>query len=98
MKFHQCRGALSGLIAALLAEQKFVATKEFLTAKDGGCAQRRGRACRSERRGGHNPEIGGRASPDQVRGPAKSVQRLKDKVAAILDRATWGRGRECVTR
>src|SRR5262249_235446 len=36
VKFHQCRGALSGLIAALLAEQKFVATKEFLTAKDGG--------------------------------------------------------------
>ena len=36
VKFHQCRAALSGLMAALLAEQKFVATKEFLTAKDGG--------------------------------------------------------------
>jgi len=36
VKFHQCRGALSGLLAALLAEQKFVATREFLTAKDGG--------------------------------------------------------------
>jgi hypothetical protein len=36
VKFHQCRGALSGLMAALLAEQKFVATKEFLTAPDGG--------------------------------------------------------------
>src|SRR5262244_4439353 len=36
VKFHQCRGALSGLIAALLAEQNFVATREFLTAKDGG--------------------------------------------------------------
>ena len=36
VKFHQCRGALSGLMAALLAEQNFVATKEFLTAKDGG--------------------------------------------------------------
>ncbi len=36
VKFHQCRGALSGLIAALLAEQTFVATREFLTAKDGG--------------------------------------------------------------
>ena len=36
VKFHQCRGALSGLIAALLAEQKFVATREFVTAKDGG--------------------------------------------------------------
>jgi 2-methylcitrate dehydratase PrpD len=36
VKFHQCRGALSGLLAALLAEQKFRATREFLTAKDGG--------------------------------------------------------------
>ncbi len=36
VKFHQCRGALSGLIAALLAEQKFLATREFLTAEDGG--------------------------------------------------------------
>jgi 2-methylcitrate dehydratase PrpD len=36
VKFHQCRGALSGLMAALLAEQKFVATREFITAKDGG--------------------------------------------------------------
>lgn len=36
VKFHQCRGALSGLMAALLAEQKFVATREFLTAADGG--------------------------------------------------------------
>ncbi len=36
VKFHQCRGALSGVMAALLAEQQFVATREFLTAKDGG--------------------------------------------------------------
>src|SRR5215813_5600218 len=36
VKFHQCRGALSGLIAALLAEQEFQATHEFLTAEDGG--------------------------------------------------------------
>jgi 2-methylcitrate dehydratase PrpD len=36
VKFHQCRGALSGLMGALLAEQNFVATREFLTAKDGG--------------------------------------------------------------
>ena len=36
VKFHQCRGALSGLMAALLAEQGFAATKEFLTAPDGG--------------------------------------------------------------
>src|SRR5262245_58792273 len=36
VKFHQCRGALSGLMAALLAQQEFVATREFLTAKDGG--------------------------------------------------------------
>ncbi len=36
VKFHQCRGALSGLMAALLAQQDFVATRRFLTAKDGG--------------------------------------------------------------
>ena len=36
VKFHQCRGALSGLLASLLAHQNFVATREFLTAKDGG--------------------------------------------------------------
>ena len=36
VKFHQCRGALAGLMAALLAEQKFLATREFLTHKDGG--------------------------------------------------------------
>jgi 2-methylcitrate dehydratase PrpD len=36
VKFHQCRGALSGLMAALLANEKFFATREFLTARDGG--------------------------------------------------------------
>jgi 2-methylcitrate dehydratase PrpD len=36
VKFHQCRGALSGLLAALLAEQRFAATRQFLTAPDGG--------------------------------------------------------------
>jgi 2-methylcitrate dehydratase PrpD len=36
VKFHQCRGALSGLMAALLAQQRFVATHQFLTAPDGG--------------------------------------------------------------
>jgi 2-methylcitrate dehydratase PrpD len=36
VKFHQCRGAVSGLLAALLAQQDFVATREFLTAEDGG--------------------------------------------------------------
>src|SRR6059058_627480 len=36
VKFHQCRGGLSGLLAALLAQQGFVATKEFLSAPDGG--------------------------------------------------------------
>ena len=36
VKFHQCRAALSGLMAALLAEQDFVANGEFLTAEDGG--------------------------------------------------------------
>jgi 2-methylcitrate dehydratase PrpD len=36
VKFHQCRGAISGLLAALLAQQNFVATAEFLSAADGG--------------------------------------------------------------
>lgn len=36
VKWHQCRGALSGLMGALLAEQDFVANKEFLTTPDGG--------------------------------------------------------------
>jgi len=36
VKFHQCRGAISGLLAALLAQQNFVATQEFLSAADGG--------------------------------------------------------------
>jgi 2-methylcitrate dehydratase PrpD len=36
VKFHQFRGALSGLMAAVLAEQGFAATREFLTAADGG--------------------------------------------------------------
>lgn len=36
VKFHQCRAALSGLMAALLAEQDFVANPEFLTTPDGG--------------------------------------------------------------
>ena len=36
VKFHQCRGALSGLMAALLAQRDFLTTREILTAKDGG--------------------------------------------------------------
>lgn len=36
VKFHQCRSGVSGLLAGLLAETKFVATREFLTHKDGG--------------------------------------------------------------
>lgn len=36
VKFHQARGALSGLLAALLAEQGFIATEDFLTHPDGG--------------------------------------------------------------
>lgn len=36
VKFHQCRAALSGLMAGLLAEQDFVANTEFLTTEDGG--------------------------------------------------------------
>ncbi|HET6306199.1 MAG TPA: MmgE/PrpD family protein [Rhodopila sp.] len=36
VKFHQCRGALSGLMAALLAQQHFIANPDFLTCPDGG--------------------------------------------------------------
>ncbi len=36
IKFHQCRGSLSGLMAGLLAETGFLASKEILTHKDGG--------------------------------------------------------------
>ena len=36
VKWHQCRAALSGLMAALLAEQDFAAARNFLTAPDGG--------------------------------------------------------------
>jgi 2-methylcitrate dehydratase PrpD len=36
IKFHQSRGALSGLMAGLLAEQGFLSSPEILTHKDGG--------------------------------------------------------------
>ncbi len=36
VKFHQFRGAVSGLMAALLAKEDFAATREFLDAPDGG--------------------------------------------------------------
>ena len=36
VKFHQCSGALSGLMAALLAQQGFVANRDFLTRPNGG--------------------------------------------------------------
>ena len=36
IKFNQCRGALSGLMAGLLAEQGFLSSKEILAHKDGG--------------------------------------------------------------
>jgi 2-methylcitrate dehydratase PrpD len=36
IKFHQSRGALSGLLAALLAEQGFTASPEILAHEDGG--------------------------------------------------------------
>jgi 2-methylcitrate dehydratase PrpD len=36
IKFHQCRGALSGLLAGLLAQQDFLASSEILAHADGG--------------------------------------------------------------
>jgi 2-methylcitrate dehydratase PrpD len=63
VKFHQCRGAVSGLMAALLAQQKFVATREFLTAADGGLYQ-------SYTNGGHpesvTAELGQRWELEQI--------------------------------
>ncbi len=54
VKFHQFRGALSGLmaalLAALLAQEDFVATREFLDAADGGFDTSR---CGVDRRAGH---------------------------------------------
>jgi 2-methylcitrate dehydratase PrpD len=63
VKFHQCRGALSGLMAALLAQQDFLATEQFLTAKDGGLYN-------SYSNGGHPAaavaELGKRWELDQI--------------------------------
>lgn len=36
VKFHQCRGAVSGLLAAFLAQQDFPSAEDVLTAPDGG--------------------------------------------------------------
>ena len=62
VKFHQCRGALSGLMAALLAEQKFLATKEFLTAQGRRLLQHlRERREAGGRHQGSRPALGARA-------------------------------------
>ncbi len=68
VKFHQCRGALSGLMAALLAQQKFVATREFLTAKDGGLY--------NAYVNGGKPDVGDRRSRPALRARA-------DRAAAV---------------
>ena len=49
VKFHQIRGGLSGLMAALLAQQDFVAPRGFLTAADGGLYQAYAEGSRPER-------------------------------------------------
>jgi 2-methylcitrate dehydratase PrpD len=63
VKFHQCRGALSGLMAALLAEQGFVATHEFLTAADGGLYRSYANGGKPERATG---ELGRRWQLEQI--------------------------------
>ena len=63
VKFHQCRGALSGLLAALLAEQKFQATHEFLTAKDGGLYNAYANGGKAERA---VADLGGRWELEQI--------------------------------
>lgn len=63
VKFHQCRGALSGLLAALLAEQKFLATTEFLTHKDGGLFNTYGNGGKPE---AVTADLGKRWETDQI--------------------------------
>ena len=63
VKFHQCRGALSGMMAALLAEQQFVATREFLTAKDGGLYNSYSNGGKAE---GATAELGRRWELEQI--------------------------------
>ena len=76
VKFHQCRGALSGLMAALLAEQKFLATREFLTAQDGGLLQQLRNGGKPEARDRRSrPALGARA--DRAAAMAVGVARSR---------------------
>ena len=75
VKWHQCRAALSGLMAALLAEQDFAAARNFLTAPDGGLY--------STYAEGGLPELA-------TRGPRTALGIAADRAAAMAgrDRAT----------
>lgn len=83
VKFHQCRGALSGLMAALLAEQGFVATREFLTASDGGLYQTYAEGGRSDLALG---ELGARWELEQLSlRPWPAATNLQGIVTALVD-------------
>ena len=83
VKFHQCRGALSGLMAALLAQQGFLATREFLTAPDGGLY--------STYTNGGNPEVaisdlGKRWELEQIAlRPWPSASTIQGLITAMFD-------------
>src|SRR5262249_4093399 len=87
VKFHQCRGALSGLMAALLAEQKFSATREFLTARDGGLYNSCGDGGKPEAAIG---ELGSRWELEQIalgRWPAaSSIQGMMTAMFEIVEK------------
>jgi 2-methylcitrate dehydratase PrpD len=83
VKFHQCRGALSGLMAALLAQQKFVATREFLTAPDGGLYNTYAEGGRIDLALG---ELGSRWEMDQLSlRPWPAATNIQSPVTAMFD-------------
>ena len=92
VKFHQCRGALSGLMAALLAQQKFVATREFLTAKDGGLYNAYGDGGKPEAMA----DLGARWELEQIAmrlwPSASLIQGMTTALFDILDRHTIDTG------
>src|SRR5947207_12205836 len=87
VKFHQCRGALSGLLAALLAEQKFLATREFLTAPDGGLYNVYGNGGRPE---AVTAELGQRWELEQIAlrlwPSASSIQGMNTALFDLIER------------
>lgn len=83
VKFHQCRGALSGLMAALLAQQGFLATREFLTAADGGLYSTYTNGGRPE---SATAELGERWELEQIAlRPWPSASTIQGMITAMFD-------------